>query len=154
MVRGELCAPITGAAVPCDVLTGGTLGDVTSKITMPEVQGRQPHQDRSISCVFAGVGSGDERCAVTLLPGCETLVITCSTGDVYEVSLPCRAASVRALPHGLLIERMPFADEAASVFGPAAGVLSPNASIFFRSDGKMPRDVMGARAAVMGLLCR
>lgn len=98
----------------------------------------------ALTCIFKSStpNTQDLVCTCSLLPGGEQLLLTSQNGDVFEVALPCRVATVRSLANGLLLERMPFAEEVGDVF-PEAATVSPNASVFFRRDGKMPRDIAG-----------
>jgi hypothetical protein len=118
------------------------------------VPGLSPSAKDSLTCIFKSstTPTDDLVCTCSLLPGGEQLLVVSQLGDVFEVALPCRVATVRALANGLLLERMPFAEEVGDVF-PEASTVSPNSSVFFRRDGKMPRDVDGAWARLSGNGC-
>lgn len=84
-----------------------------------------------LACVFAFTQQAPRvQCTCELLAGGERLVITSDDGEVYEITLPCRMSAVHALRIGLLLQRMPFADEGVS-----------RSSIFFRADGRKPSEV-------------
>lgn len=99
-----------------------------------------PSDPQRLPCRFVVDGRTSLSCTCSLVAGGEALVITSTAGDVYEVALPCRLATVHALGCGLLLQRLPFAEE----LGAADALHRSPSSVFFRADGKMPKEVVGA----------
>ncbi len=89
--------------------------------------------DEVVHCTFP-LGTATVKCRCVLKG--QSVEVTTEDGHLYVATLPCQAARLFTLGSGLLVERVPFAEELP--------LLQSSATMFFRADGKMPKDLQGA----------
>ncbi len=87
-----------------------------------------------VYCTFP-LGGVPVRCRCALKGQRDQVEVTTAEGHMYAAALPCRASRLFTLGSGLLVERAPFAEELPAL---------QSTGMFFRPDGKMPKDVQGA----------
>ena len=90
---------------------------------------------QAVVCTFP-LSSQHVPCSCVLMSPGDRIEVTTPDGHLYQATLPCRAARVFTLGSGLLVERTPFAEELSTIDSPT--------SVFFRRDGRLPKDVAGA----------
>ncbi len=99
-------------------------------------------QGEVVHCTFPLAGT-EVRCECTLKGQQDRVEVITEDGHVYETALPCRASRIYSLGTGVLVERALFVEELPSLQSPSR--------LFFRPDGRMPKDVQSACQRESGL---